>query len=78
MIVLARMSIVALQGSLDSFKLPDILTFFDSVKKTGMLTVSNDGREAYVFCRAGSVVYAASNQDNLRLATLLLRRKQIS
>ena len=72
------MSIVALQGSLDSFKLPDVLSFFDSGKKTGMLTVSNDGREAYVFCRAGAVVYAASNQDNLRLATLLLRKKYIT
>src|SRR5438034_3953150 len=72
------MSMVALQGSLDSFKLPDVLTFFNSTKKTGMLTVSNDGRESYVFCREGAVVYAASNQDSLRLATLLLRRKLIS
>jgi uncharacterized protein DUF4388/FHA domain-containing protein len=72
------MSIVALQGSLDSFKLPDVLTFFDSGRKTGMLTVSNDGREAYVFCRNGAVVYAASNQESLRLATLLLRKKRIT
>ncbi len=72
------MSIVALQGSLDSFKLPDVLSFFNEGKKTGMLTVSNDSREAYVFCRAGAVVYAASNQDSLRLATLLLRKKHIS
>lgn len=72
------MSIVALQGSLDAFKLPDVLTFFNSGKKTGMLTVSNGGREAYVFCREGAVVYAASNQENLRLATLLLRKKFIT
>ena len=72
------MSIVALQGSLDSFKLPDVLTFFDSGRKTGMLTVSYDGREAYIFCRNGAVVYAASNQESLRLATLLLRKKRIT
>ena len=72
------MSIVALQGSLGVFKLPDVLTFFNSVKKTGMLTISNEGREAYVFCREGAVVYAASNQESLRLATLLLRRRYIS
>jgi len=72
------MSIVALQGSLDSFRLPDVLTFFNSGRKTGMLTVSNDGREAYVFCRNGAVVYAASNQESLRLATLLLRKKRIT
>lgn len=72
------MSIVAVQGSLESFKVPEILTFLNSSRKTGMLTISNDGREAYVFCREGSVVYAASNQENLRLAALLTRKNQIT
>ena len=34
------MSSTSLQGSLDSFKLPDVLAFLDSAKKTGMLTVT--------------------------------------
>jgi hypothetical protein len=72
------MSIIAVQGSLESFKVPEVLTFLDSSGKTGMLTVSNDGREAYVFCRRGAVVYAASNQESLRLAALLTRKNQIS
>jgi hypothetical protein len=72
------MSMVALNGSLDAFKLPDVLTFLNSAKKTGMLTVANEGREAYVFCRSGAVVYAASNQEQLRLAALLLRKRHIS
>ena len=72
------MSMVALQGSLDSFKLPDVLTLFSTTHKTGMLTVANEGREAYIFCREGQVVYAASNQESLRLAALLTRRKQLS
>ncbi len=72
------MSIVAVQGSLESFKVPEVLTFLDSAGKTGMLTISNDGREAYVFCRGGSVVYAASNQESLRLAALLTRKNTIS
>jgi hypothetical protein len=72
------MSIVAVQGSLESFKVPEVLTFLNSSRKTGMLTVSNEGREAYVFCREGSVVYAASNQEGLRLAALLTRKNQIT
>lgn len=72
------MGIVAVQGSLESFKVPEVLTFLNSSRKTGMLTVSNDGREAYVFCREGAVVYAASNQENLRLAALLTRKNQIT
>lgn len=72
------MSMVALQGALDSFKLPEILTFFSNTGKTGMLTVANDAREAYVFCRKGEVVYAASNQETLRLASLLTRRNLIT
>jgi hypothetical protein len=71
-------SIVALHGSLEAFKLPDVLAFVNSAKKTGMLTVASETREAYVFCRNGSVVYAASNQESMRLGTLLLRKRNIS
>jgi Domain of unknown function (DUF4388)/Inner membrane component of T3SS, cytoplasmic domain len=69
------MSSTSLQGSLDSFKLPDVLAFLNSAKKTGMLTVTADEREAYVFFRAGAVVYAASNQRTLRLGAILLKKK---
>jgi len=69
------MSSTSLQGSLDSFKLPDVLAFLNSAKKTGMLTVTADEREAYVFFRAGAVVYAASNQRSLRLGAILLQKK---
>ena len=69
------MSSTSLQGSLDSFKLPDVLAFLNSAKKTGMLTVTADEREAYVFFRSGAVVYAASNQRTLRLGAILLQKK---
>jgi hypothetical protein len=69
------MSSTSLQGSLDSFKLPDVLAFLNSAKKTGMLTLTTDEREAYVFFRAGAVVYAASNQRTLLLGAILLKKK---
>lgn len=72
------MSTVSLRGSLDSFKLPDLLAFLHSTGKTGMLTATQAAKEAYVFFRAGAVVYAASNQEALRLGPLLVRKKKIS
>ncbi len=72
------MSPVSLQGSLDPFKLPDVLTFLHSTRKTGMLTLTLAEREAYVFLRNGEVVYAASNQESLRLGPMLVRKKKLS
>lgn len=69
---------IALQGNLDSFKVADVLAFLNSSHKTGMMTLANDTREAYVFSRRGAVVYAASNQESLRLASLLTRKNLIT
>lgn len=69
---------LSLQGSLDSFKLPEVLNFLNTSAKTGMLTLTLAEREAFVFFRAGSVVYAASNHESLHLGQILLRRKKIS
>ncbi len=68
---------IALQGSLDVFKLPDVLAFLESTRRTGMLTLTLAERDAYVFFRAGAVVYAASNQESLRLGSILIRKKKI-
>src|SRR5438093_9716756 len=65
------MSAVSLQGNLDSFKLPDVLNFLHSTQKTGMLTLTFAEKEAYVFFRAGEVVYPASNQEALRLGPIM-------
>jgi hypothetical protein len=72
------MSFAALEGNLESFALSDVLTFLATSRKTGMLTLTEESREAYVFLRGGAVVYAASNQESLRLGSILLRKKQIS
>ncbi len=68
----------SLNGSLEAFTISDVLTFLQSARKTGMLTVANGANEAYVFFRGGELVYAASNQETLRLGAILLRKKRIS
>jgi hypothetical protein len=68
-----------LQGSLDSFKLPEVLTFLNTTRRIGTLTArSADGREAYVFFDNGALIYAGSNQEQFRLSAILLRKKRIT
>jgi hypothetical protein len=72
------MSEVVLQGSLASFKLPDVLTFLNGAKKSGTLMLAGYGRQSYVLFSNGAVVYAGSDQEQFRLGTLLLRKKKIT
>src|SRR6266576_2493970 len=68
----------SLRGSLASFRLPDVLTFLASARKSGTLTLASGSNEATVYFDAGAVVYAGSNQETLRLSAVLLRKKHIS
>lgn len=72
------MADAVLSGSLASFKLPEVLTFLHTTRKSGTLALANDGREAWVFFDQGSLVYAGSNQEQFRLGNILLRKKKIS
>jgi hypothetical protein len=72
------MSEVVLQGSLASFKLPDVLTFLSGARKSGTLMLAGYGRHSYVLFSNGAVVYAGSDQEQFRLGTLLLRKKKIT
>jgi hypothetical protein len=67
-----------LQGSLASFKLPDVLTLLNGAKKSGTLIVAGFARQSYVLFSNGSVVFAGSDQEKLRLGSLMVRRKLIS
>jgi hypothetical protein len=68
----------SLRGSLASFRLPDVLTFLASARKSGTLTIAGGSNEATVYFDGGAVVYAGSNQETLRLGAILLRKKHIS
>src|ERR1700756_2438882 len=68
----------SLRGILASFRLPDVLTFLASTRKSGTLTLTNEGHEATVYFEGGAVVYAGTNQETLRLSAVLLRKKRIS
>lgn len=72
------MSEVVLQGRVAVFRLPEVLTFLSTSRKSGTLTLKNEGREAYLFFDDGALVYAGSNQEQFRLGSILLRKKKIS
>lgn len=67
-----------LQGDAAAFRLPDVLTFLSTTRKSGTLTFASGGKEANLFFDNGALVYAGSNQEHFRLGTILLRRKQIT
>jgi len=51
----------SLRGSLASFRLPDVLNFVSSAKKSGTLTLTNGSNEAIVYLDDGAVIFAGSN-----------------
>ena len=69
---------VSLQGNLEAFKLPEVLSFLNSTERTGMLTLRLEEKDAYIFFRGGEVIYAASNQEALRLGPILIRKKKLT
>ena len=72
------MSEAVLQGSLASFRLPDVLTFLAMSRKSGTLMLMSGIRGAQVLFTNGSVVYASSDQEELRLSAILLRKRKIT
>ena len=72
------MSEAVLRGSLGSFKLADVLTFLSMSRKSGTLVLLSDARRASIVFVNGTVVYAASNQEKLRLSAILLRKRKIA
>src|SRR5436309_2549817 len=66
-----------LQGRLQSFTIPDILTFLNMSQKTGTLRLLNNSREAHIYFESGAVKFASSSQEKFRLGSILLQRKKI-
>ena len=67
-----------LKGFLKDFGIADMLLGLKGSKKTGILSVENDGVERKVYFRGGDMVFSSSNHKNDSLADLLLRTGKIS
>lgn len=67
-----------LQGDASAFRLPEVLTFLSTTRKSGTFTFVNNAREARLFFDNGALIYANSNQEQFRLGAILLRKKKIT
>ena len=67
-----------LHGDVAAFRLPAVLTFLSTARKSGTLTVASATREAWLYFQDGALVFAGSNQESFRLGSILLRKKKIS
>lgn len=66
-----------LEGSLSHFEVPDVLTFLNLGRRTGVLALERTDRESKLFFREGRPVYATSTADDLRFGTLLVKFKKL-
>jgi hypothetical protein len=62
-----------LEGDLSRFEVPDLLTFLNVGRHTGVLLLERPEQETKLFFREGAPVYATSTRDTLRLGSLLVR-----
>lgn len=66
-----------LEGELARFHVPDVLTFLNMCRRTGLLVMERDVQETKLFFRDGSPVYAHSSKAELRLGNMLVRQGKV-
>jgi len=67
-----------LEGSLSRFEVPDVLTFLNMGRRTGLLAMERAEQETKLFIRDGNPVFATSSRDELRLGDMLIRMRKVT
>jgi hypothetical protein len=67
-----------LEGNLSRFEVPDVLTFLNMGRRTGLLAMERGDQETKLFIRDGNPVFATSSRDDLRLGSMLIRLRKVS
>jgi hypothetical protein len=67
-----------LEGSLARFEVPDVLTFLNMGRRTGLLAMERGEQETKLFIREGNPVFATSSRDELRLGSMLIRMRRVT
>lgn len=62
-----------LEGTLARFEVPDLLTFLNMGRRTGVLVLEKPQQETKLFLQDGRPVFATANRDDLRLGSMLVR-----
>jgi len=67
-----------LEGSLSRFEVPDVLTFLNMGRRTGLLAMERAEQESKLVIRDGNPVFATSSRDDLRLGDMLIRMRKVT
>lgn len=66
-----------LDGNLARFEIPDILTFLNMGRRTGVLVLEHPEQESKIFLREGRPIYATSTKEDLRVGNMLVRQGKV-
>jgi hypothetical protein len=67
-----------LDGSLKAISVPDLLTFINMIKKTGVLTLRQGDVARRVFWERGEMIFASSSEPEESLGRFLIRHGKIT
>ena len=67
-----------LEGNLARFEVPDVLSFLNMGRRTGLLAMERGDQETKLFIRDGNPVFATSSRDELRLGSMLIRMRKVT
>jgi Domain of unknown function (DUF4388)/FHA domain len=66
-----------LEGNLARFEIPDLLTFLNMARRTGVLVLEHPEQETKVFFRDGKPIFATSTKEELRIGAMLVRQGKV-
>jgi len=67
-----------LEGDLARLDVPDVMSFLNMGRRTGVLALEKPDQETKLFFRDGNPVYASSTKSDLHLAAMLIRLQKVS
>ena len=67
-----------LEGDLARLDVPDVLSFLNMGRRTGVLALEKLDQETKLFFRDGNPVYAASTKEDLHLGAMLVRLRKVT
>jgi hypothetical protein len=67
-----------LEGDLARLDVPDVLSFLNMGRRTGVLALEKADQETKLFFRDGNPVFAASTKEDLHLGAMLVRMQKVS
>ena len=66
-----------MEGDLARLDVPDVLSFLNMGRRTGVLALEKPDQETKLFFRDGNPVYASSSKEDLHLGAMLVRLRKV-